>query len=59
MKQSRFTTEQITALLRARAASAQTTALIRRYCISRATLYHWKKPRGHREVSDATQCTRA
>ena len=51
MKKSRFTTEQIIAILQEHAAGA--VELILRHGISRATLYHWKKPYGDLQVSDA------
>lgn len=53
MKTSRFTTEQIIAILHEHAAGAQASELIRRHGISRATLYHWKKQYGDLQVSDA------
>ena len=53
MKKSRFTTEQIIAILQEHAAGAEAADLIRRHGISRATLYHWKKPYGDLQVSDA------
>ena len=40
MKKSRFTTEPIIAILQEHAAGAEAAELIRRYGISRATLYH-------------------
>ena len=53
MKKSRFTTEQIIAILQEHAAGAEAAELIRRHGISRATLYHWKKQYGDLQVSDA------
>ena len=53
MKKSRFTTEQIIAILQEHAAGAEAAELILRHGISRATLYHWKKPYGDLQVSDA------
>ena len=52
MTKSRFTTEPIIAILQAHAAGAEAAELIR-HGISRATLYHWKKPYGDLQVSDA------
>lgn len=53
MKKSRFTTEQIVAILQEHAAGTEPGELIRRHGISRATLYHWKKQFGDLEVNDA------
>ena len=40
MKKTRFTTEQIIAILQEHTAGGQPAELIRRHGISRATLYH-------------------
>jgi putative transposase len=53
MKKTRFTTEQIIAILQEHAAGGPPAELIRRHGISRATLYHWKKQYGDLQVSDA------
>lgn len=53
MKKSRFTTEQIIAILQEHAAGGPAAELIRRHGISRATLYYWKKQYGDLQVSDA------
>ena len=53
MKKSRFTTEQIVAILQEHAAAIESGELMRRHGISRATLYHWKKQFGDLEVNDA------
>ena len=53
MKKTRFTTEQIIAILQEHAAGAEPADLIRRHGISRATLSHGKKPYGDLQVSDA------
>ena len=53
MKKSRFTTEQIIAVLQEQAAGAKPEDLIRRHGISRATLYNWAKQYGDLQVSDA------
>lgn len=53
MKKSRFTTEQIIAILQEHAAGATPADLMRRHGISRPTFYHWKKQYGDLQVSDA------
>ncbi len=53
MKKSRFTTEQIVAILQEHAAGTEPGELIRRHGISHATLYHWKKQFGDLDVNDA------
>lgn len=53
MRPSRFTTEQIIAILQEHAAGASATELIRRHGISRPTFYHWKKRYGDLQVSEA------
>jgi putative transposase len=53
MKRSKFTEEQIIAILREQDAGAKTAELCRRHGISSATFYAWKARFGGMEVSDA------
>lgn len=53
MKRSRFTEEQIIAILREQEAGAATADICRRHAISSATFYAWKAKFGGMEVSDA------
>ena len=53
MKGSRFSEEQIIALLHEHEAGAKTEEVCRRHGISSATFYKWKAQYGGMEVSDA------
>ena len=53
MKRSRFTEEQIIAILREQEAGAATTDVCRKHGISSATFYKWKAKFGGLDVSDA------
>ena len=53
MRQSRFSEEQIIAILREHEAGAKTTDVCRRHGVSDATFYKWKAKYGGMEVSDA------
>ena len=55
MKASRFSEEQIIAVLRAHAAGAKTAEVCRRHGISDATFYKWQAQYGGLEVSEATR----
>ncbi|KPQ12277.1 MAG: transposase [Saliniramus fredricksonii] len=53
MKRSRFTKEQIIAILREQESGAKITDLCRRHGISSATFYAWKAKFGGMEPSEA------
>ena len=53
MKRSRFTEEQIIAILRTQESGAATTDVCRQHGISSATFYKWKAKFGGMDVSDA------
>jgi putative transposase len=53
MKRSRFTEEQVIAILREQETGAKTADVCRRHGISGATFYKWKAKYGGLEVSEA------
>ena len=53
MKRSRFTEEQVIAILKEQDAGTRTADICRRHGVSEATFYKWKSKFGGMEVSDA------
>ena len=53
MRSSRFTQEQIIAILKEQEAGAKTAEVCRRHGVSDATFYKWKARYGGLEVSEA------
>lgn len=53
MKKSRFSEEQIIAILREQDAGAKTADVCRKHAISQPTFYNWKSKFGGMDVSDA------
>lgn len=56
MKKSRYTQEQIIAVLKQHQAGVPTAELCRKHGISEATFYNWRSRYGGMEVSEARLC---
>ena len=54
MRKSRFSEEQIIAILKEQEAGRSTAEVCRRHGISQPTFYNWKAKFGGMEVSDAS-----
>ena len=59
MKQSRFSEEQIVAVLQEWDAGAKVPDLVRRHGVTEQTLYRWKKKYGGLQVSEAKRLRRS
>lgn len=57
MRKSRFTTEQIVAILQQQEVGAKAAELCRQHGITQQTLYRWKKTYGGMQVSEAQRLT--